>query len=127
MIIFNLTQHEATFEQVAQGVCDLPDDLHKQVIELITFDEPPKASEMLRRAQRICAIVDSLMSIGVYGAMIGGAPFFMATLERTLFEECGIVAKYSFSQRVSQETVGPNNEVVKVSTFKHVSFVDAVV
>ena len=124
-VIFNLTQHAATPEQIAQGVQDLPDELRKQLIELITFDEPPSPYEMHHRAKEICAIVDSLMDIGVYGAMIGGAPFFMGPLERALFEECGIVACYSFSRRVAVETTGPDGEVIKTSSFKHVGFVNA--
>ena len=123
-MIFNLTQHPATPEQIAQGVKDLPDELRKQVIDLITFDEPPTSSEMHRRALAICGIVDSWMSTGD-GVMIGGAPFFMGPLERALFEECGIVACYSFSKRVVVETTGPDGEVIKTSVFKHVGFVTA--
>lgn len=129
MFVLNLTRHDATPEQMSQGVYDLlPED--KEVLkQLLTFDAPPKPWDMVRRARSICAIAENYMpdeSLESYSAMIGGAPFFLATLERALLEECGISAKYAFSKRVSEETVGPNNEVIKTSAFKHIGFVDAV-
>ena len=130
MIIFNLTQHVATPEQIAQGVFELLPEDREAVKNLLTFEEVPTCGEVWRRARSICALVDAYMpdeGIEVYSAMIGGAPFFMGVLERTLFEECGIAAKYSFSKRVSEEAVGPNGEVVKTSKFQHVGFVDAYV
>lgn len=130
MFVLNLTQHDATPEQVAQGVYELLPEDKALLRQLLTFEEPPTASEMLHRARSICAIAERYMpdeSLESYSAMIGGAPFFMSTLETTLFEECGICAKYSFSQRVSEEALGPNNEVVKTSRFKHIGFVDAFV
>lgn len=119
--IFNLTQHVATAEQIAAGVVE-PSPADKTIIcQLLTFDEIPTLAEMRKRA-------NSLGKMVPYHefrlAMIGGAPFFMSTLERELdFRD--IKAVYAFSKRQSiDETI--DGKVVKRSVFVHAGFVPAI-
>ncbi len=145
-MIINLTQHRATPEQLDAGVVDLPDSYRTSVIEALTFDEIPDSTEMEYRANAIafivsCYILGRLCPTGSFedisyqwgnnniedenvkafnhSFMIGGAPFFMSTLEQEL-SYLGTVL-YAFSKRVSMD--GANGE--KVSQFKHIGFVKA--
>ena len=75
-------------------------------------------------------IVDAVLNLtlvckeaNVRRAMIGGAPFFMSTLERVLVLN-GIKPLYAFSERVSEETTAPDGAVTKINVFKHIGFVD---
>lgn len=55
------------------------------------------------------------------GAMIGGAPYLMAPLERAL-KAVGVQVCYALSDRVSIEQPQPDGSVTKTSVFKHVGF-----
>lgn len=55
--------------------------------------------------------------------MIGGAPFFTASLEHALKEK-GIQPVYAFSKRVSTEIQQKDGSVEKVNVFKHLGFVE---
>jgi len=118
MKIANLTQHNSTKEQQKAGVVDLV-ERQDEIKILLTFDEIPSKEEMEDRAIRLTKIVKEE---GIFdAAMIGGAPFFMSTLERIL-KENGIQPLYAFSKRVSiEEEI--NGEVVKKSIFKFEGFV----
>lgn len=54
-------------------------------------------------------------------AMIGGAPYLMAPLERELMRR-GVAPVYALSDRVSEEQAQPDGTVRKVNVFKHVGF-----
>lgn len=56
-------------------------------------------------------------------AMIGGAPFLMASLERAL-AAVQMRAVYAFSVRVSAEQAQPDGSVRKVQTFRHAGWVE---
>lgn len=117
-MIFNLTQHEATEEQVADGVVDPDEDVKKEIKNLLTFDDIPSDAEMQERSRKLAEITQAS---GYKTAMIGGASWFMSTLEKTLVDK-GISFVYAFSKRVSvEETV--NGEVIKRTKFKHIGFV----
>ncbi|MHB0929605.1 MAG: hypothetical protein ACYC3W_12015, partial [Candidatus Nanopelagicales bacterium] len=58
-------------------------------------------------------------------AMIGGAPFLMAPLEKALLS-IGINPVFAFSERKSVEAHGADGTVTKTQVFKHVGFVPAV-
>ena len=94
MKILNLTQHTATPEQVEAGVIEVFEK--SKVKALLTFDEKPTKDEMEDRAIRLARIC---REEGVTKAMIGGAPYFMSTLERVL-KENGIQPLYAFSKRI---------------------------
>lgn len=117
MEIINLTQHAASPEQRLAGVVE-PHDKN-EVCQLLTFTEIPAPEVLVFRAEKLVAIATQS---GADQAMIGGAPFFMSTLERLLREK-GIEPVYAFSKRESVEVVNENGEVVKTNVFKHTGFV----
>ena len=112
--IANLTQHKASQEQIDSGVVDVDFD---ELSKLLTFDAPPSKVTMVTRATKIARFASSN---GFKAAMIGGAPYFMSTLEKALID-AGIKPVYAFSERVSVEVDG-----VKTSIFKHGGFVTVV-
>jgi hypothetical protein len=132
MAILNLTQHQATTEQIEAGVIDLPADIIPIVRNLLTFDTIPTSDEMNARAHDIAVIAADCAASEDRGdnagfalsAMIGGAPFFMTTLERALLN-AGITPVYAFSVRDSREEPDGNGGVRKVNVFRHVGFIEA--
>lgn len=117
--ILNLTQHAATTEQVDAGVVEPENKTAVQAA--LTFDAIPSADEMRQRAEFLAAIAKDS---GCNKAMIGGAPFFMAPMERALLAT-GITPVYAFSVRDSREEADGNGGVRKVNVFRHVGFVEA--
>ena len=128
-LIVNLTQHAATEEQRAAGVCDLPEEFRKELLRLITFEEIHTPSEMRERANSVLALFEGAgekltreEDEGI-AAMIGGAPFFSSALEEA-FLRGGVRVLYAFSKRESIERVLPDGTVRKESIFRHAGFVD---
>ena len=117
MTIINLTQHQATQEQIAQGVIECTKAT--EVRSLLTFTTIPSQEEMEERAKRIAEIAKEQ---SCDSAMIGGAPYFMSSLEKAL-REVGIKPVYAFSVRQSVEKTLPDGTVQKLNVFKHVGFV----
>jgi hypothetical protein len=115
--MLNLTQHKATEEQVAQGIEDLPQEQVKILANLLTFEEVPTAEEMRIRAKEIASLA---RQTGATAAMIGGAPFFMSSLEAAL-QSAGIQPRYAFSKRESVDQPQPDGSVRKVAVFKHIT------
>lgn len=113
-IIINLTQHQSTPEQGC-----LEPKQKSDVQASLTFDDIPSVEEMQKRARFLAAIAKES---GATAAMIGGAPFFMSTLERALIE-AGVKPVYAFSRRESVESV-KDGIVTKLNVFKHVGFVE---
>ena len=128
----NLTQHVATLEQVSDGVIDLPDgegSYREALIKSLTFENLPKyQSEVTRKAQEIAGLVIQYLydqkidpkKEKVF-AMIGGAPYLMAPLEKALIQ-MNIMPVYSFSVRKSTEKV-VNGVVEKSSVFSHAGWI----
>lgn len=117
MGIINLTQHAATPEQIAAGVVAAP--FADRLPSLLTFDRIPTPLEIRQRAEVIASLAEDS---GFREAMIGGAPFFMAAIEKSL-RQCGITPLYAFSERASEEQTQPDGSVRKVNVFRHVGFV----
>jgi len=113
--ILNLTQHTATPEQG----CSEPEN-KAAVQAVLTFDSIPTVEEMQERAIFLANICKDA---GSKRAMIGGAPFFMSTLEKVLIQN-GIQPLYAFSERVSVESVSPDGTVTKTNVFKHVGWIE---
>lgn len=132
-VILNLTQHAATPEQLAAGVVDLSERKLAGLKALLTFDSIPSTAELKDRAEKIerlavsflCEITpeDEMLNDINLAAMIGGAPFFMATLESHL-KERAIRPLYAFSRRDSVEVATPEG-VVKQAVFRHLGFYEA--
>ncbi len=118
--ILNLTQHTATPEQLEAGVFEPKSK--KRIQELLTFDSIPSKEQMELRARELALIAKQELGITSKAVMIGGAPYFMSTLERVLKEE-GFQVCYAFSKRECIEEKQSDGSVVKKTLFKHVGFV----
>ena len=128
-MILNLTQHPGTPEQ---GVTDLTGGELAALKQALTFDAIPTAQDITDRAEYIAELA-SMNGLGggddddpiPTRAMIGGAPYLMAPLERAL-RNVGIEPLYAFSVRESAEQTQPDGTVRKVNVFRHAGFVPAV-
>ena len=117
-MITNLTIHEATPTQIRVGVIDLEGENLKTLKGLLDFRELPSTTDLYARAQKVAALIPE----GVEVAMIGGAPFFMAPLERALHAR-DITCLYAFSVRESVEAVQADGSILKTAVFRHRGFV----
>ena len=122
MTIVNLTQHNATNDQIDAGVFNVDYDHNEldYLRSLLTFDSISTIEDMQQRADEIAKIA---LRTNAKKAMIGGAPFFMGYLE-TALKSVGIQPLYAFSQRVSVETTAEDGTVTKQNVFKHMGFVE---
>ena len=120
MFILNLTQHHATPDQIEVGVVEPADKAAVQ--QLLTFEELA-AREVV--ASRAATLADLAAGSDYIAAMIGGAPFLMAPLERALRER-GVTPLYSFTRREASEVPDGQGGVRKTQVFRHVGFIEAV-
>lgn len=142
-MILNLTQHPATPEQIAAGVVDLPAEDATYVRQWLTADTLESVLEWTDMEtdapdhygtpdERAAIIADRAAELtdvgepceGAAQAMIGGAPWLMAPLERELRQR-GIEPLYAFSRRESVEEAQTDGSVRKVNVFRHAGFVPA--
>ena len=135
--IANLTQHKATADQISAGVFDLAIQggdfaaavglrqdqfgFYDSLADVLTFDSLASTSTMTSRA---ILLAQAAIKSGATHAMIGGAPFFMSTLERVLAQR-GIQPLYAFSVRESVEVTEQDGSVSKKAVFRHAGFVKA--
>jgi len=117
--IINLTQHPATQDQIKAGVVEPANK--KEVQNLLTFNQIPNRDEIIARAE---ALADIALASGYKKALIGGAPYLMAPLERAL-KKRGIEPLYAFSIREVVEQTLPDGSTKKISIFKHAGFIPA--
>ena len=120
MAILNLTQHNATEDQINEGVVELQAEIKQVLKGLLDFSEMPTRVEIMDRAASIAKIANRH---GAKHAMIGGAPFLMGALESAL-KDYGITPVYAFSQRISVEKTQDDGSVIKTAIFKHIGFVE---
>lgn len=118
--ILNLTQHNASREQIEAGVENVPASISEEVKKLLTFNSLPSKSDIDARAKELANIA---LQCGARKAMIGGAPYLMSALEEAL-KENGIKPLYAYSERVSVEVELEDGSVVKRNVFKHLGFVE---
>ena len=116
--IINLTQHQATAAQAAEGVFEPKDKTAVQ--QLLTFEDLPTKEDIVARAE---ALADIAKAENAENAMIGGAPYLMGALENAL-KGRGIQPLYAFSVRESIEEHLPTGEVIKKNVFRHLGFVE---
>lgn len=125
-MIINLTQHVATPAQQEAGVIDLPEEERAELRELLTFGDLPTQEQIAERAAALADLAAMAGDGAVVGlgdaAMIGGAPYLMAPLERALRAR-GVTPLYAFSRRESAETTLPDGSIRKVQVFVHLGFV----
>lgn len=119
MTIVNLTQHASTAEQQAQGVFDLTGEQLVTLKALLTFKQCPTSVEVILRGAQIARLAGEFEF-----AMIGGAPYLMASLEMAL--KCrGIQPLYSFTERCSVEQTLADGSIQKTAVFRHAGWVEA--
>ena len=119
-MILNLTNHPATPDQILGGVFE--PTVKRQVTDRLDFKTLPTKQEILDRAKALARIASSSAYPGLKFAMIGGAPYLMPELEKSL-RRVGITPLYSFSERVSEEVHQADGSVTKTNVFKHIGFV----
>lgn len=131
MQIVNLTQHAATPEQIAEGVVDLPEAARAALTTLLTVDDLPSREQIAARCAAVtklalehCPETDEDDSGYTHHAMIGGAPWMMASLEAFLFS-AGIRPRYAFSKRECVESAQADGTVRKTMVFRHAGWVPA--
>jgi hypothetical protein len=117
-MIINLTQHACSAEQAEAGVVEPADKV--KVKELLTFNRIPSPEEMRDRAVMLASMAKTE---GADAAMIGGAPYFMATLEVAL-QVAEIKPLYAFSRRESVDETLPDGSVRKTMVFRHLGWVE---
>lgn len=117
--ILNLTQHQASAEQVADGVVEPADK--ETVKQLLTFNSLPTREEIEKRAE---ALVNIVKEAKVCDVMLGGAPYLMGVLEVKLKAMC-ITPLYSFTERRSEDQPQPDGSIKKVAVFRHIGWVEA--
>lgn len=120
--MLNLTQHVATPSQIADGVIEPTAELKAAIVKLINFTGMPTGEEIRQRAK---AVAELAAGTGATTAMIGGALWFMGSLERALVEN-GIEPFYSYTSRQSVDERLPDGSVRKVAIFVHEGFIPAV-
>lgn len=118
-LIFNLTQHSLTPEQVDAGVYEPNSVLKQQIKQLLTFEEIPSPFEIKERAIKLTRIP---LLLGFERVMIGGAPFLMGALE-TALQNRKIIPLYAFSRREVVEITDQDGSVSKKTVFRHLGFV----
>ena len=117
--ILNLTQHPATEAQVADGVIEPSAELKNEIKNMITFEEMPTKDEMKEVAEKLVTFVKDA---NCDSAMIGGAMFFMSTLENAL-KDAGITPCYAFSKRRCEEKE-IDGVVKKISLFEYIGLIE---
>jgi len=148
-VILNLTQHQASEEQIKAGVIDLPEPYNIKLKELLTFNELPTCEEVQKRAVAIVDLVekfllddlspikDEIKKIKTLNEeerieefkkfnlafMIGGALFLMQPLIDEL--KCIGTPLFAFTKRVTEEIPQPDGSIKKITVFKHEGFVPA--
>jgi len=120
MLVLNLTQHEATPDQKADGLMDcIHADDRMLIHRLLTFDHLPGRREIISRAGDLAALARMHKTDA---AMLGGPPYLTSVLEFML-SHMGIEPVYSFTQRVSAEQKQADGSVTKTSVFRHLGWV----
>jgi hypothetical protein len=120
MPILNLTQHPATPAQRDAGVVDLEGEDLAILKKLLTFEECPDKHEIRQRAEEIALFA---LQPQTDAAMIGGAPYLMAPLEKCL-KGLGKKPLYAFTRRMTIERPGTDGSVIKETVFVHTGFIE---
>ena len=131
-MIVNLTQHQASPDQISAGVVDLAGAERAALIDALTFDAVPSAIDIIERAIDIAELACHNGLGHVEGddplprqAMIGGALWLMAPLAIEL-QARGVDPVFAFSVRETVETTQADGSVRKTAVFRHAGWVVAV-
>lgn len=150
----NLTQHNASADQLEVGVLDLPEHLQKQVKDLLTFHAVPSVDDIHQRAVQLTYLANNhswmlaeqeAKKLAPYywgedeylapspdqcrgefkRVMIGGAPYLMGPLAEAL-KEHGLEPVFAFTERVSVDEPQADGSIRKVAVFRHSGWVPAI-
>ena len=122
--ILNATQHQATPEQLAEGIVDLPSEVRSELGKLLTFEDLPTPTDLRVRSIQVTGLLLAQGAKPGDRVMIGGAPFFMEELADTL-RRSGLKPCYAFSRRESVDQPQSDGSVRKVAVFRHVGLIEA--
>ena len=119
-MILNLTQHNATADQINAGINDLPIDFQTTLKGLLTFPTQYTRDDLEYRSLQIHELVRDFCGTSkevLEGVMIGGMPSFMPVLESVLISK-GIKVGYACTERksVDKEVDG---KIIKTAVFVH--------
>ena len=119
-MILNLTQHNATADQINAGINDLPVDFQTTLKGLLTFPTQYTRDDLEYRSLQIHELVRDFCGTSkevLDGVMIGGMPSFMPVLESVLISK-GIKVGYACTERksVDKEVDG---KIIKTAVFVH--------
>lgn len=132
--IFNLTQHNPTPDQKAEGVLDTTEEIKG----LLTFTSLPTKEDVVARAKALADVVERYhpfdplgegwftdgRAFGEVRVMIGGAPYLMGPLTEVLRYR-GFDPVFSFTERKTVEKHAEDGTVTKTAVFEHVGWVQA--
>ena len=124
-MILNLTQHNATKDQIYAGIIDMPVEFQVALKGLLTFPTTYTRKDLEQRALQIHELIRDMCgehfgappNHALDGVMIGGMPSFMSVLESVLISK-GIRVGYACTERqsIDKEIDG---KVVKTAIFVH--------
>ena len=119
-MILNLTQHNATADQINVGINDLTVDFQTALKGLLTFPTQYTRADLEYRALQIHELIRDFCGTSeevLEGVMIGGMPSFMPVLESVLISK-GIKVGYACTERksVDKEVDG---KIIKTAVFVH--------
>ena len=119
-MILNLTQHNATADQINAGINDLPVDFQNTLKGLLTFPTQYTRADLEYRSLQIHELVRDFCGTSkevLEGVMIGGMPSFMPVLESVLISK-GIKVGYACTERKSVDKE-VDNKIIKTAVFVH--------
>ena len=119
-MILNLTQHNATADQINVGINDLTVDFQTALKGLLTFPTQYTRADLEYRALQIHELVRDFCGTSkevLEGVMIGGMPSFMPVLESVLISK-GIKVGYACTERKSVDKE-VDNKIIKTAVFVH--------
>ena len=119
-MILNLTQHNATADQINVGINDLPVDFQTTLKGLLTFPTQYTRDDLEYRSLQIHELVRDFCGTSkevLEGVMIGGMPSFMPVLESVLISK-GIKVGYACTERKSVDKK-VDDKIIKTAVFVH--------
>lgn len=130
-MVLNLTQHDASPDQIEAGVLDLPEDEREAAIAWLTFEDCPLSADVAERAADLAELAAMSGAWSAIGApadgrrvMLGGAPWLMAPLVAAL-RALHLVPVFAFSRRESVDVAQADGSVRKIASFRHAGWVEA--
>lgn len=128
--IFNLTQHQATPEQIAQGLVEPDAETKKEIQDLLTFTAADiQADKVAERAEALVELLQEHWNVSANcrfdkRVLIGGLPAMMRPLVNIL-ENKNYIPMFAHSDRVSVDQPQADGSVKKVAVFQHQFFYPA--